>query len=325
MIATRALQAAHLMPCPLESAIVEAVKRRHRIGAHTSAAGGVHRAAQEAVEIGCNTLQVFTRSPRMWRGRSPSAESVRRLQELRSEHDLAPVAVHGCYLTNLASADPVIQERSRESFRLEIENARAIRADYLVIHPGSAKGQSRAGAIAAFASALAEAQQGFKWGTLRLLLENTAGGGATLGRTFEELLDLRQAVEACCDVPLGFCIDTAHCFEAGYDISTKGGLRATVGAMSRTLGMKNVRLLHANDSKTELGSNRDRHESIGDGYIGSDAFARMLRHRWLRSKPFILETPFIDGGHRENVRRLWALAESELRLPSQGRRTTVPA
>ena len=294
----------------MESAIVGTVRKKHRIGAHTSAAGGVHRAAQEAIEIGCNTLQVFTRSPRMWRGSAPSEESIRRLNKLRSDHDLHPVAVHGCYLTNLAAADPVIQERSRESFRLEIENARAIGADYLVIHPGSAKGQSRKSAIEVFASALAAAQRGFEWGRLRLLLENTAGGGATLGRTFEELLELRKAVEACCDVPLGFCIDTAHCFEAGYDVSTKVGLRATVGAMSRTLGMKNVRLLHTNDSKTELGSNRDRHESIGDGYIGSGAFARMLRHSWLRSKPFILETPFIDGSHRENVRRLWALADS---------------
>ena len=111
------------------------MKRRHRIGAHTSAAGGVHRAAEEAVAIGCNTVQVFTRSPRMWRGTAPSAESVARLAALRREHDLRPLAVHGCYLTNLAAADPEVQRRSRESFRLEIENARAIGAEYLVIHP----------------------------------------------------------------------------------------------------------------------------------------------------------------------------------------------
>ena len=178
-----------------------------------------------------------------------------------------------------------------------------------MIHPGSAKGQSRESAIEVFATALAEVQRGFDWGRLRLLLENTAGGGATLGRTFEELAELREAVAARCDAPLRFCIDTAHCFEAGYDVSTKLGLRATVRSMRQTLGMKHVRLIHANDSKTELGSNRDRHESIGDGHIGSEAFARMLRHPQLRSKPFILETPFIDGSHRENVRRLRALAQ----------------
>ncbi len=288
------------------------MKRRHRIGAHTSAAGGVHRAAEAAVAIGCNTVQVFTRSPRMWRGTAPSPESISRLAALRQEHDLHPLAVHGCYLTNLAAANPEVQQRSRESFRLEIENARAIAADYLVIHPGSAKGQSRERAIEVFAAALAEVQLGFDWGSLRLLLENTAGGGDTLGRSFEELAELGQAVAARCNAPLGFCIDTAHSFEAGYDIATAKGLRDTVRSMHEHLGMQRVHLFHANDSKTEFGSNRDRHESIGDGHIGAEAFARILHHPRLRAKPFILETPFIDESHRENVRRLWDLAGEPL-------------
>ena len=282
--------------------------RRHRIGAHTSAAGGVHRAAEEAVRIGCNTLQVFTRSPRMWRGTVPSPDSVKRLNEIRREHDIAPLAVHGCYLTNLAAADETVREKSRESFRLEIENAKAIDADYLIIHPGSARGQPTDQAIEVFAQALAGVQRGFEWGALRLLLENTAGGGATLGRSFEELAALREAVEATCDAPLGFCIDTAHSFEAGYDISTEEGLEATAGSIRENLGMENVRVLHANDSKTPLGSNSDRHESIGDGHIGSEAFARMLAHEEFGAKPFILETPFIEESHQENVRRLWTLA-----------------
>ncbi len=280
----------------------------HRIGAHTSAAGGVHRAAEEAVEIGCNTLQVFTRSPRMWRGSAPSPQSVERLVALRSEHDLAPVAVHGCYLTNLAASDEVVAAKSRASFRLEIENARAIGADYLVIHPGSARGQGTDQAIEAFATAVASVEEGFDWGPVRLLLENTAGGGATLGRSFEELAVLREAVRTRCAAPVGFCIDTAHSFEAGYDISTEQGLQETLSEIRRHLGMDSVHVIHANDSKTDLGSNSDRHESIGEGRIGSEAFARMLAQPDLRDKPFILETPFIDGSHRENVRRLWELA-----------------
>lgn len=285
--------------------------RRHRIGAHTSAAGGVHRAAEEAVRIGCNALQVFTRSPRMWRGSVPSPKSVERLKELRQEHDITPVAVHGCYLTNLAAADDAVREKSRQSFRLEIENAKAIGADYLVIHPGSARGQSTEQAIEVFAAALAEVQRGFEWGSLRLLLENTAGGGATLGRTFEELAALRDSVDARCEAPLGFCIDTAHSFEAGYDISTDRGLEEAIRSIRQHLGMESVHVLHANDSKTALGSNSDRHESIGDGHIGSEAFARMLAHADLGAKPFILETPFIDESHQENVRRLWALASED--------------
>lgn len=282
--------------------------RKHRIGAHTSAAGGVHRAAEEAVRIGCNALQVFTRSPRMWRGTAPRPDSIRRLDEIRRKHDLWPVAVHGCYLTNLAAADKTVHDKSRQSFRLEIENARAIGADFLVIHPGSARGQATSMAIEVFADAVADVQQGFDWGAMRLLLENTAGGGATLGRSFEELAALREAVARRCDAPVGFCIDTAHSFEAGYDISSEQGLETTAGLIREHLGMDSIHVLHANDSKTPLGSNRDRHESIGDGHIGSAAFARMLAHSEFGSKPFILETPFIDGGHGENVRRLWALA-----------------
>ena len=281
---------------------------RHRIGAHTSAAGGVHRAAEEAIAIGCNTLQVFTRSPRMWSGRAPRPESIERLAELRREHDLDPVAVHGCYLTNLAASDSQVLEKSKVSFRLEIENALAIGADYLVIHPGSSRGQSTEQSIEVFAVALAEVQRDFDWGPLRLLLENTAGGGATLGRTFEELATIERAVAAQCDAPLGFCIDTAHCFAAGYDVATESGLEGTIQSLGDCLGMERVHVIHANDSKTALGSNSDRHESIGDGQIGSEAFARILRHPQLRGKPMILETPFIDGGHAENVRRLWALA-----------------
>ncbi len=288
--------------------------RRHRIGAHTSAAGGVDRAAAEAAKIGCNALQVFTRSPRIWKGKRPAKGSIERLAELRHRHDLQPVAVHGSYLTNLASADPVVRARSQESFRLEISNARAIGADYLVIHPGSAAGQDRETAIKGFALALADAQEGFKWGPMRLLLENTAGAGATLGRTFEELAEIRDAAVTLCRVPVGYCIDTAHSLAAGYDVASEQGLEDTLGAIRDQLGLDRVHLIHANDSKAPLGSNRDRHESIGEGHIGSDAFRRMLRHPQLRDKPFILETPLIENSHRENVRRMWDLAGGAPRI-----------
>lgn len=285
-----------------------------RIGAHTSTAGGVHKAAEEAVELGCNTLQIFTRSPRMWRGAAPAARCVERLRALRAAHDLTPLVVHGNYLTNLAAADPDLRRKSMQSFRLEIENARAVEADYLVIHPGSAKGRPVDEAIEALADALAEAQRGFAWGSLRLLLENTAGGGAALGRNFEQLAVLRAAVERRAPVPLGYCLDTAHCFEAGYDVSTAAGLGETVREIERHVGAENVPVIHANDSKTPLGSRRDRHASIGKGYIGMEAFRRILRHPKLRCKAFILETPMDeDGSHRPNVDRLRAL------VPGRGR------
>ena len=126
-----------------------------RIGAHTSAAGGVHKAAEDAFEIGCNTLQIFTRSPRMWRGNAPKKESIERLYELRSEHDLNPLAIHGSYLTNLAASDAVVLEKSLVSFQLELANAQAVGADFLIIHPGSARGQTTQEAIDVFANCLA--------------------------------------------------------------------------------------------------------------------------------------------------------------------------
>jgi deoxyribonuclease-4 len=280
-----------------------------RIGAHTSTAGGVYKAAEEAVELGCNCLQIFTRSPRMWRASVPSARDVARLTDLRAEHDLNPLVVHGNYLTNLASNDREIRKNSIRSFRLEIENARAVGADYLVIHPGSAKGQTVGDAIEGLADALVKSQKGFDWGTLTLLLENTAGGGATIGRSFEELATLRAAIKQRADVPIGFCLDTAHCFEAGYDVSTAAGLRAMVREMDLHIGVENVPVIHANDSKTPLGSNRDRHESIGEGFIGAEAFERILRHPKLRRMAFILETPMgEDGTHQANVDRLRGLA-----------------
>ncbi len=280
-----------------------------RIGAHTSTAGGVYKAAEEAVELGCNCLQIFTRSPRMWRASVPAAADVARLSELRAEHDLSPLVVHGNYLTNLASADREIRKNSIRSFRLEIENARAVEADYLVIHPGSAKEQTVAKAIEGLAKALVKSQKGFDWGSLTLLLENTAGGGATIGRSFDELATLRAAIEQRADIPIGYCLDTAHCFEAGYDVSTATGLRAMVREMERHIGAENVPVIHANDSKTRLASNRDRHESIGEGFIGAPAFERILRHPKLRRKAFILETPLgEDGTHQANVDRLRELA-----------------
>ena len=280
-----------------------------RIGAHTSTAGGVYKAAEEAVELGCNCLQIFTRSPRMWRASVPPARDVARLNELRAEHDLNPLVVHGNYLTNLASNDPEIRKNSIQSFRLGIENARAVGADYLVIHPGSAKGQTVDDAIEGLADALVKSQEGFDWGALTLLLENTAGGGATIGRSFEELATLRAAIEQRAKVPIGFCLDTAHCFEAGYDVSTAAGLRAMVREMDLHIGVENVPVIHANDSKTPLGSNRDRHESIGEGFIGAEAFERILRHPKLRRMAFILETPMgEDGTHQANVDRLRGLA-----------------
>ena len=168
-----------------------------RIGVHTSIAGALDRSADEAIELGCNCFQIFTRGPRIWRAAPLDPADTERLNALRREHDLRPLVVHGSYLINLATADPVNRARSNEGFREELERAKRAGADYLVIHSGSAKGSpDRPSAIAALAAAFEEAVEGFKWGGLELLLENTAGGGASLGADLAELAAIRRALRS---------------------------------------------------------------------------------------------------------------------------------
>lgn len=282
-----------------------------RIGAHTSTAGSIANAARQAIELGCNCLQIFTRSPRMWSAPELKPDQVAELKELRAAHDLIPLVVHGSYLLNLASGDAVNRAKSIEAFRDEVERCLAIGADYLVFHPGSAKDhESPEAAIEALATAFAEATKGVRWKNLEVLLENTAGGGATLGRELGELAAIRAAMlREKRGAPVGYCLDTAHLHASGYDLTTEAGFKETVKEIDDKLGLENVKAIHANDSKTKLGSRVDRHEQIGKGWIGADAFRRILLHPKLRAKPFLLETPHGDDGtHRANVEKLKALA-----------------
>ena len=280
-----------------------------RIGAHESIAGSLDRAVERALASGCNALQIFSRSPRMWKAANLKPEEVERFRFARAQHNVWPVVIHGNYLMNMASADPTIRERSTEAFREEIERALTIGADYLVIHPGSYRGQTLKKANATLAASIARAAKGIDWDGLQLLLENTAGGGMSIGRSFEELAELRERIEKKAPVCIGFCIDTAHCYEAGYDVSTEDGLRQTLRTIDRTIGLASVPVLHCNDSKTALGSRHDRHANIGKGRLGREAVRRFLQHPRLHDKAFILETPGDpDGLHRSDVRTMKALA-----------------
>jgi deoxyribonuclease-4 len=220
---------------------------------------------------------------------------------------LAPVVVHDNYLINLASADPLIRERSIVAFRREMERALALGAEYLVTHPGSAKGSSASEAIRTCVESLRRAANGLVLDGLTVLIENTAGQGSAIGRTFEEVAEIIAGASG--DLPAGACVDTAHCFEAGYPIHTPGGLREMVRQLESTVGLGRVRLIHANDSKTACGSRADRHQHIGKGEIGAEAFGRIVRHPKLRRLPFICETP-IDrpGDDKRNLRMMRKLA-----------------
>src|SRR5690606_29199531 len=184
-------------------------KKKRRFGAHTSIAGSLDNSAREAIELGCSCFQIFTRSPRMWQASPLAPSQIAELKRLRAEHDLWPLAVHGSYLINLAALDETNREKSIEGFRDEVTRAIAVGADYLVFHPGSAKGQERIEAIVRMAKSFAEAVSGIEWDGLTVLIENTAGGGASLGRTFEELAAVRAALAALApEAPVGYCLDT---------------------------------------------------------------------------------------------------------------------
>ncbi len=279
-----------------------------RIGIHTSIAGDISGSLEIAHGLGANALQIFSASPRMWgkgnTSRIAEADAAR-FRDRRKELSLGPLVIHGNYLINLASPNPVLRTRSVQAFHQEVVRALALGADYLVIHPGSGREGDRNSAVSAIVQSLRQALRGLKLGDLKILLENTAGQGSSLCWQFEEM---KAILEGCRDLAVGVCIDTAHVFAAGHDIRTAEGLESALRLIDSTIGLDRVFVLHVNDSKTVLGSRVDRHEHIGKGKIGAEAFGRILNHSLLAGRAFILETP-IDkpGDDRRNVAALWKL------------------
>jgi deoxyribonuclease-4 len=198
---------------------------------------------------------MFSRNPRGWKARPLDAEEIERFGALRLETGVAPVVIHANYLVNLAAADEVVREKSIAAFREEVERGLALGADYLVVHPGSAKGGCERDAIRTCAESLLAACEGLSLGSFRILLENTAGQGACIGHRFEHL---REIIEACAVLAPGVCLDTAHAFTAGYDIRDEDGLSATLDALDASVGLENVRAVHFNDSKAAYNSRGSR-------------------------------------------------------------------
>lgn len=306
-----------------------------RIGIHTSIASGFAGSLESASKLGCNALQVFSASPRMWPrvGARIAEVDAAQFRAKRAELGIGPLVIHANYLINLATSDPVMRVRSIQAYHDEIVRAVALGADYLVVHPGSCcgktsgAGKTLAQGIRDVAQALRQAARGvrlcaafgdFRDCRLRLLLENTSGMGMAIGSRFEEL---KAVMDAAPELPLGICLDTAHAFHAGYEIHTEAGLAQTIAALDRTVGLGRVAVLHVNDSKTPFASRVDRHEHIGRGHFGKgksglEAFRRILNHPSLSAREaggrpgraFLLETPIdAPGDDRRNVRRLWDL------------------
>jgi deoxyribonuclease-4 len=279
-----------------------------RIGIHTSTAGGVETSAERAWRLGCNTFQIFSSSPRMWRPYDISPQQFEAMARLRSAYGLQPLVVHANYLINVAGTNPEILEKSVSAFRAEMERAISLRAEYVVLHPGSFRGCSRDDGIGNACRAIARAADGLNMAAngLTLLIENTAGAEFSLGSSFESVAELIAALAK--SLPVAACIDTCHTHVRGYDVVSEEGYAETMRQLDSTVGLANVRVWHCNDAKAACGSKLDRHENIGKGSIGLEPFRRLLNDPRHAHAAFILETPIdepLDDLH--NVEALKSL------------------
>src|ERR1700686_5238986 len=287
-----------------------------RIGIHTSIAGGYLNALESAHKLGCNALQIFSASPRMWAG-GPSRVAEVDAVAFRARREalgLGPLVIHANYLINLAAQQPMLRTRSIQAFHDELVRGIALGADFVVVHPG-AWGDCRPDQAARLAvESVKQAAKNLPPTSLRILLENTAGMGTALAARLEELGEMLHALR---NLEVGACLDTAHLFAAGYDIKSEAGLASTLELMDRAIDLECIPVFHINDSKIPLGGRVDRHEHIGKGKIGEDAFRRFLTHPRLSSaapeglpgRAFLAETPIDDpGDDRRNVAALWDFA-----------------
>jgi deoxyribonuclease-4 len=282
-----------------------------RIGIHTSTAGGIALAAERAYRLGANTFQIFSSSPRQWKPYQLSQSQCDEMRRLRLKYNLGPLLIHTGYLVNLASATEEFHCRSVQAFRGELERAMALGADYLVMHPGSFRGRSREDGLKLVAHSVAEAAQGLalEESGLRILIENTAGAEFSLGGSFDQVAHLLKYLRPVC--PVGACIDTCHTHASGYDIVSERGWRETMRQLDTAIGLQNVFVWHCNDAKDPRGSRRDRHEHIGKGRIGLEAFRRLLNDPRAAHAAFIAETPIEEPqDDLRNVETLKSLVRS---------------
>jgi deoxyribonuclease-4 len=278
------------------------------VGAHVSPSGGLYRAVERGTALGARAIQIFNQSPRAWRPTDYGEEDFARFRAAIDASEIGAVMIHAVYLLNCASDDPEIRAKTIESLAHSLRVGDAIGAHCVVVHPGSAKGGDPRAAIdragEAFAQALAESDR------CPLHLENTAGAGGTLGRSFTELAAL---VEAAGGGPrVAVCLDSCHLLASGYDIRTAAGLRTVLDECDGTLGAGAVASLHLNDSQTPLGSNRDRHANIGEGELGIGGARAFVNERRFAGLPCVLETPGPDrsGPTAEEVALVQSLLAS---------------
>ena len=277
-----------------------------RIGVHVSIAGHIYQSIERARVLGCNTMQIFSRDPRQWRKGRLNLQEIEEFKKSRSRCDIAPVFAHIPYLSNLDSPLPVLYKNSIKAYIEDMKEAEALGIEYLVTHMGSHKKTGEEKGIKRFTSAINNILERTKKSPVHILLENTSGAGSWLGYKFEHQRRIIDGIEQ--KHRVGICLDTCHSYSAGYDLADKEGYEETIRQIDEIVGLKRLKLIHLNDSKDKIGSHRDRHEHIGKGKIGYEAFRLILNDARLKDTAFILETPKdtedSDRINLETVRKL---------------------
>ncbi|MDP2043870.1 MAG: deoxyribonuclease IV [Candidatus Omnitrophota bacterium] len=270
------------------------------LGVHVSGAGKIYQALDIARDLGCQTMQIFSRNPQRWRAEQLDPKDIEEFKARRVKFKINPVFIHISYLINLASPDPRLYHGSIQAYIEDIREAEKLGADYIVTHMGSHKETSEAAGIKRLVEALNKILEKTKGSKVGILLENTSGSGSWLGYRFYHQHKILKGLKEKSRV--GLCLDTAHAYLAGYDLATKQGLGKMLDEIQELAGLKLIKLIHLNDAAGELGCHHDRHEHIGGGHIGLEGMKRIINHAKLKSIPMILETPkTTENSDKENL------------------------
>lgn len=281
------------------------------LGAHVSSGGGVHNAPERAAALDARVLQMFTKMASRWADPEIPSETADLFKEKRAQHNIYFAASHDSYLINLATAEPLLFERSYQSFVAELLRSALLGLDAVVSHPGNATDGDVPRGVRQNAQAVQRALDAVP-GNVMVLFEGTAGAGRALGARLEQLAELMHLVAATHRERIGVCFDTCHLWAAGYDL--RDNYAGVMEDLDRTVGISNVRLIHLNDSVGALGSRRDRHAHIGEGLLGTGAFASLLNDPRLYGVPKVIETPKDDdvvAADRRNLGTLRALRDGK--------------
>jgi len=277
------------------------------LGAHVSAQGGVDKAPANGAELGIKAIQIFAKNQRQWAAKPLEQEVVERYHEEITKHSIEYTCSHASYLVNLCAPDPEKLGKSIDSLTDELERAEMLKLSHVVFHPGSHLKEGEEWGLSKIAESLNEIHKRLPGYKSKLTLENTAGQGTNLGYSFEQLATIIEQVKQ--PERISVCLDTCHSYSAGYDLATKEGYDETFKKFDKVLGLDRLGLIHLNDTKKELGSRVDRHDQIGDGLLGLDAFRMLMNDKRFKDIPAILETPEGEEGYPRDLKLLRSLVK----------------